>query len=154
MLINGSVQVRPIRRKTTALKMARNTPLLAAESDFLKFFSPRARESIALIPTPVPAPTAIIRFCRGNAIVTAVRAFSASIATNIESPTLYTAWTIIEIIIGTDMFTISFFTGITPILFSCIYFSSMYDMCNPFILSDLLCFVNCFITTIIIWAFE
>ena len=88
MLIKGTVQVRPIIRKASALKKASRTPVFAAESDFSNFFSPKARDSMALIPTPVPAPTEIIRFCSGKAIVTAVRAFSDSIATKIESTTL------------------------------------------------------------------
>ena len=41
-----------------------------------KFFSPRFRESKALMPTPVPVATAIIRFCMGYARETAVNAAS------------------------------------------------------------------------------
>ena len=39
------------------------------------FFSPKDLESRAFIPTPVPTPTAIIKFCTGKASDTAVRAF-------------------------------------------------------------------------------
>ena len=40
------------------------------------------------MPTAVPAPTAIIRFCRGNARETAFRASSLSWATKMLSTTL------------------------------------------------------------------
>ena len=71
-----------------------------------------------MIPTPVPDPTAIIRFCIGNATVTAVSAASDSLDTKMLSTILYSACTSMEAIIGMDMLMISFFTGMTPILFS------------------------------------
>ena len=52
---------------------------------------------------------------------TAVSAFSLMRATKILSTILYNAWTSIDAIIGSDMLTSNFFTGITPILFSAIY---------------------------------
>lgn len=94
----------------------RRMEFIAVLEALLKFFSPSDFESIALVPTPVPAPTAITKFCSGNAIVTALNAFSPSCATKIESTTLYKACTSMETIIGNDIFIISFFTGITPIL--------------------------------------
>ena len=105
--------------KARLLKHARNRPLTAALSALSKFFSPRLRDSRALIPTPVPEATAIIRFCTGNARDTAARAFSPSRDTKILSTTLYMAWTSIEIIIGRDMVISSFLIGMVPILFSC-----------------------------------
>ena len=54
----------------------------------LKFFSPKDFESNAFIPTPVPEPTAIIKFCSGKANDTAVKAFSLICDTNILSTTL------------------------------------------------------------------
>ncbi len=93
-------------------------PFSAVEFADLWSFSPRHRESQAFTPTPVPTPTAIIRFCQGNARDTAVRASSLRLATKIESTTLYSACTSMETIMGTDMETSSRFTGWTPILFS------------------------------------
>ena len=63
-------------------------PVLAARSAMAWFFSPRDRESRALMPTAVPEPKAIIRFCRGKAMDTAFRASSLSCATNTLSTTL------------------------------------------------------------------
>ena len=71
-----------------------------------------------MIPTPVPEPRAIIRFCSGKARVTAVRASSLRRATKMLSTTLYRACTSMEIIIGSDMEMISCLTGMVPILFS------------------------------------
>ena len=70
------------------------------------------------MPTVVPAQTAIIRFCRGKARETAVKAFSLSRETKMLSTTLYRAWTSMEIIMGTAMPASSRPTGWTPILFS------------------------------------
>ena len=92
--------------------------MFAAASARSNFFSPRDLESKALIPTPVPAAKEIRAFCIGKARVTAVRASSESLATNILSTTLYRAWTSMDIIMGSDIVMISFFTGMTPILFS------------------------------------
>lgn len=69
-------------------------------------------------PTPVPEATAIIRFWIGNASETAVRAFSLICDTKMLSTTLYSACTIIEMIIGRDIVSSSFGMGMTPILFS------------------------------------
>ena len=71
---------------------------------------------------------AIIRFCIGNAIDTAVSAASLICATNTLSTILYKACTSIDITIGSDIVIRSLLTGITPILFSfdCI-FSSITD---------------------------
>ena len=116
--MKGSATKRPSRRKREKERMARKIPVFAALSDSSNFFCPKARERRALIPTPVPDPTAIIRPCRGNASVTAVRALSLSFETNMESTILYKACTSIEIIMGNDIETISFLMGSTPILFS------------------------------------
>ena len=91
---------------------------MAAASDRSIFFSPRDFYRRALIPTPVPEPTATISVCMGNASVTAVSACSLICDTKILSTMLYNACTSIEAIIGSDMEMISRFTGITPILFS------------------------------------
>ena len=93
-------------------------PLLAIKLARSWFLSPKERETSALIPTPVPVPMAIIRFCAGNARETAVKAFSLICATNILSTMLYNACTSIEIIMGNAMEINSLLTGITPILFS------------------------------------
>ena len=71
-----------------------------------------------MMPTAVPAPTAIIRLWRGNARPTALKAFSLSRETNTLSTMLYSACTSMEIIIGTAMPASSLPTGRTPILFS------------------------------------
>ena len=78
----------PIRANTTKLHRDRKMPVLAALSTISWFFSPRERESRALMPTAVPVPKAIIRFCRGKARDTAFRASSLSWATNTLSTTL------------------------------------------------------------------
>ena len=70
------------------------------------------------MPTPVPPPTAIIRFWRGKARDTAFRASWLMRATKMLSTTLYRAWTSMEIIMGTAMPASSGPMGITPILFS------------------------------------
>ena len=56
--------------------------------------------------------------CSGKASETAVSAFSEILATKILSTILYMACTNMEIIMGRDMLISSFFTGMTPILFS------------------------------------
>ena len=94
--------------------------MLAVWLALSKFFSPSDLESSAFIPTPVPAPTAIRSVCSGKAMETAVSAFSDSMATKTLSTMLYKACTSMEIIIGRDMFSTSFPTGIVPILFSAI----------------------------------
>ena len=78
----------PIRAKTTKLHKARKIPVLAALSAMSCRFSPKERDSSALMPTAVPPPKAIIRFCRGKARETALRASSLSLATKILSTTL------------------------------------------------------------------
>ena len=78
----------PIRAKTTKLHRDRKMPVLAARSAMAWFFSPRDRDSRALMPTAVPAPKAIIRFCRGKARDTALRASSLSWATKMLSTML------------------------------------------------------------------
>ena len=82
------------------------------------FFSPRLLESRALTPTPVPMPTANIRFCSEKARETAVRAFSLTRATKIESTTLYSACTSMEIIIGMLSLISSGLTSMVPMIFS------------------------------------
>ena len=109
-------------QKKTALNSARKMPLFAPQFAFLNFFSPRYLETSAFTPTPVPLPTAIIKFCIGNARDNAVSASSPSFATNILSTMLYMACTSMDTIIGNDMLMIRRFTGITPILFSCCKF--------------------------------
>ena len=83
-----------------------------------KRFSPRLLLRRALMPTPVPVATAIIRFCTGKARLTAFSAFSLTRETKMLSTTLYRACTSILSMMGTDMVTSSLLTGRTPILFS------------------------------------
>ena len=45
---------------TKKLHMAKKTPLAAALLVFVKFFSPSALDRVALMPTPVPTPKAIM----------------------------------------------------------------------------------------------
>ena len=92
-----------MRQNTAKEQKARKIPVLAAWSALSCSLAPRERESRAFIPTVVPAQTAIIRFCRGKARETAVRAFSLSRATKMLSTMLYSAWTSMEIIMGTAM---------------------------------------------------
>ena len=66
----------------------------------------------------VPPVTAIMKFCMGNASVTAVSAASSIRETKIESTMLYRACTSMENIMGVDIVRISRRTGMTPILFS------------------------------------
>ena len=93
-------------------------PLTAMRLACAGSFSPSARLISAFMPTPKPTANEISRFCIGNASETAVSAFSLILDTNTLSTTLYSAWTSIEIIIGTAMDSSSLLTGITPILFS------------------------------------
>ena len=93
-------------------------PTLATRSAVFWSLAPREREIRALMPTPVPPATAIIRVWRGKARETADRAFSLIWATKMLSTMLYRAWTSIEIIMGTDILKSSLPTGMTPILFS------------------------------------
>ena len=104
--------------KNRKLRMANRMALVAMIFARSCFCSPNVLDSIELTPTPVPTATAIIRFCRGKARLTAVNAFSLIWATNIESTTLYKACTSIDIIIGMDMVTNSRWMGMVPILFS------------------------------------
>ena len=78
----------PMRANTAKLHRARKMPVLAAWSAISWRFSPKDRESSALMPTAVPPPTAIIRFCSGKARDTAFRASWLSWATNTLSTTL------------------------------------------------------------------
>ena len=73
---------------TRQLMAASSRPFMAVRSTLSCSFCPRLRESRALIPTPVPTPTEIIRFCTGKARDTAFRASSLSLATNTLSTTL------------------------------------------------------------------
>ena len=116
--IKGLDAKMPMNTKARKEKKARRMAVFAAASERSNFFSPRDRDRSALIPTPVPAPTAIMTFCRGKARVTAVRADSLIWATKTESTILYKACTSMEIIMGRDMETISSLTGMVPILFS------------------------------------
>ena len=118
MTKKGRVTVKPITTKASQLRKANSKALLAALFAMKKFFSPRLLESNAFTPTPVPIPTEIIRFWIGKASETAVRAFSLICATNTLSTMLYSACTIIEIIMGMDMVTTSLPIGMVPILFS------------------------------------
>ena len=52
-------------------------------------------------------------------MLSAVSAYSSMRATNMESTTLYSACTSMEIMIGTLIVASSLPTGMTPILFSC-----------------------------------
>ena len=78
----------PKARNTTKFMIVSSIPVLAAASDLSYFFSPSDLDNNELIPTPVPDARAIIRFCIGNASVTAVRAFSLILATKMLSTTL------------------------------------------------------------------
>ena len=86
--INAAESVIPIRANIAKLQNERKIAVLAALSDLSNLFSPSDFESRAFTPTPVPEATAIIRFCRGNASVTAVRASSLSLATKMLSTIL------------------------------------------------------------------
>ena len=86
--IKGTAANKPINMKIMVFIKTRKIPLLAAASDFSKFFSPSPCESSTLKPTPVPAARAIIKFCIGKAKVTDVSAFSESLATKMLSTTL------------------------------------------------------------------
>ena len=68
-------QVRPMAMNTRQLRTARNSPFMAAALARRWRRSPRLLDSRALMPTPVPTATAIIRFWTGKARETA---FSAS----------------------------------------------------------------------------
>ena len=83
-----SAKNRPKTAKARKLMKARNRAWMATRLAFWKFFSPRLLERVALMPTPVPVATAIIRFCAGKARDTAVRAFSLIWATNMLSTML------------------------------------------------------------------
>ena len=67
---------------------ARNTAFSAILFTRSISFAPSDRASSAFTPTAVPTPTAIIRLWIGNAIDTAVSAFSLTLATKILSTTL------------------------------------------------------------------
>ena len=108
----------PMSANTTALHRDKKMPAPAARSAISCFFSPRERDSRALMPTAVPAPTAIIRLWSGKARLTAFKAFSLMRETNTLSTTLYRACTSMEIIMGTAMPASRRPTGMTPILFS------------------------------------
>ncbi|CRH94145.1 Uncharacterised protein [Chlamydia trachomatis] len=75
------------------------------------FFSPKLLDNSEFEPTAAPIAKLIIKFCIGNAIETAVNAFSSIIDTNFESTILYKACISIEIIIGIDIFKTSSGTG-------------------------------------------
>ena len=70
------------------------------------------------MPTPKPTAIAMMMFCSGNAMDTAVSASSQMRETKILSTMLYSACTSMEIIIGTAIDSRSLFSGIVPILFS------------------------------------
>ena len=70
--------MRPSATKARQLNAARKMPFTAARLALSWFFSPRLRDSRALMPTPVPTLTAIIRFCTGKARETAFSASSLS----------------------------------------------------------------------------
>ena len=128
MAKNKCEPIPPSSANTIQLMIPRNRPFLAASLAPSKFFSPRLRDSSALMPTPVPAATAIISVWMGKARETAVSASSLSCATNMLSTILYKACTSIESIIGRDMVISSLGTGMTPILFSCFCISGI---CSP-----------------------
>ena len=86
--IKAPAKKNPITKNRTKLQKARRTAEFAALSERSKRFSPSDLDRIALTPTPVPELTAIIRFCSGNASVTAVSACSLSRATKMLSTTL------------------------------------------------------------------
>ena len=77
----GSAKSRAATVNTRALSRPSSTPFSAARSTDSWSLAPRLRESRALMPTPVPTDTAIIRFWKGKAMPTAARASSLSLAT-------------------------------------------------------------------------
>ena len=81
-------QVRPMTANTRKLRALRNSPFIAVRSALAWLPSPRLLDSRALMPTPVPTATAIIRFCTGKASDTAFSASSLSCATKTLSTTL------------------------------------------------------------------
>ena len=74
--------------KASAENAIRRRPLFAASSARSNRFSPSDLDKSALIPTPVPDPTAIIMLCSGNASVTAVSACSLICETKMLSTIL------------------------------------------------------------------
>ena len=66
---------------TSALSTDSSTPFSAERLAVCWSLAPRLRESRALTPTPVPTATEIIRFWKGKAMPTAVRASSLTLAT-------------------------------------------------------------------------
>ena len=91
-----------------------------AAADFTSFssFAPNALAAQAFKPIPKPQDTAIIKFCSGKAMDTAVKASSLTLATYILSTILYKACISIEIIGGTDMEIKRGMTFFVPIAFS------------------------------------
>ena len=84
----GLASKKPQTPKMTALRRKTKMPVLAARSAWSWSFSPKERERRAFMPTPVPPPTAIIRFCRGKARETAFRASWLILATKMLSTML------------------------------------------------------------------
>ena len=74
-------------------------------------------------PTLVPTPNENISVCMGNAIDTAVSAFSLKCDTNMLSTMLYRACISIENIVGSDITASSLPTGMVPSLFSVCFLS-------------------------------
>ena len=73
--------VNPSTQKTAKLQNIRKIDVFAARSTRSCRFAPSARDNSAFVPTAVPLPKAIIRFCSGNASEMALSAFSFSCET-------------------------------------------------------------------------
>lgn len=112
----------------TAIK---NTPFPAVLQAFSTSFCPILFAKRAFTPIPVPIPIATISIWTGNANVSAFNACSPVpliFATKALSTILYTACSIIEIIMGIPIFTSSLFTGMIAILFP---FTTELLICFP-----------------------
>ena len=80
--------VRPNTQKIAKLQNIRKMDVLAARSTRSCRFAPKALDSSAFVPTAVPLPKAIMRFCSGKASEMALSAFSFSCETYTLSTTL------------------------------------------------------------------
>ena len=119
----GFTTVRPRTANTAQVIEAMEMPFPATFVALSSSLSPSFLERKDAMPTPVPTPKAIRRFCRGNARDTAVSAVSERRATNIESTMLYRAWTSILIIKGSDILKRRGAMPSLPMMFSFVAFS-------------------------------
>lgn len=114
----GRTRTMPARAKTVQPMKASVMPSLAAFSALLRSLAPSLRAMRLPTPTAVPMETELIRFCRGKARLTAVRAVSLYWETKMESTMLYKASTSMLSMMGRLMVMTRRGTGSTPILFS------------------------------------